>query len=148
MFYHQKQWSRYQVQEQSSRNYTYNLKIFYYTQRFSIPFIYKLLLVKKKINNKNLSLQETFNNIVLLYMLVNFKLLQFRYIQSLHDTMIPGRSALKISIMSILVSKIMVKNGISISPKKKKSKQIPVCYWWEYRLIFLILDIKYLDLKK
>ena len=147
MFYHQKQWSRYQVQEQSSRNYTYNLKIFYYAQRFSIPFIYKLLLVKKKINNKNLSLQETFNNIVLLYMLVNFKLLQFRYIQSLHDTMIPGRSALKISIMSILVSKIMVKNGISISPKKK-SKQIPVCYWWEYRLIFLILDIKYLDLKK
>lgn len=116
------------MQEQSSRNYTYNLKIFYYTQRFSIPFIYKLLLVKKKINNKNLSLQETFNNIVLLYMLVNFKLLQFRYIQSLHDTMIPGRSALKISIMSILVSKIMVKNGISISPKKKKSKQIPVCY--------------------
>ena len=53
---------------------------------FSIPFIYKLLLVKKKINNKNLSLQETFNNIVLLYMLVNFKLLQFRYIQSSHDT--------------------------------------------------------------
>lgn len=42
--------------------------------------------------------------------------------------MIPGRSALKISIMSILVSKIMVKNGISISPKKRKSKQIPVCY--------------------
>ena len=111
------------MQEQSSRKYTYNLKIFYYTQRFSIPFIYKLLLVKKKINNKNLSLQETFNNIVLLYMLVNFKLLQFRYIQSLHDTMIPGRSALKISIMSILVSKIMVKkNGITISPKKKANR--------------------------
>ena len=111
------------MQEQSSRKYTYNLKIFYYTQRFSIPFIYKLLLVKKKINNKNLSLQETFNNIVLLYMLVNFKLLQFRYIQSLHDTMIPGRSAFKISIMSILVSKIMVKkNGISISPKKKANR--------------------------
>ena len=56
-------------------------------------------------------------------MLVNFKLLQFRYIQSLHDTMIPGRSALKISIMSILVSKIMVKkNGISISPKKKANR--------------------------
>ena len=111
------------MQEQSSRNYTYNLKVFYYAQRFSIPFIYKLLLVKKKINNKNLSLQETFNNIVLLYMLVNFKLLQFRYIQSSHDTMIPGRSILKISIMSILVSKIMVKNGISISPKKKKANR-------------------------
>ena len=110
------------MQEQSSRNYTYNLKVFYYAQRFSIPFIYKLLLVKKKINNKNLSLQETFNNIVLLYMLVNFKLLQFRYIQSSHDTMIPGRSILKISIMSILVSKIMVKNGISISPKKKANR--------------------------
>ena len=109
------------MQEQSSRNYTYNLKVFYYAQRFSIPFIYKLLLVKKKINNKNLSLQETFNNIVLLYMLVNFKLLQFRYIQSSHDTMIPGRSILKISIMSILVSKIMIKNGISISPKKKQT---------------------------
>ena len=36
--------------------------------------------------------------------------------------MIPGRSALKISIMSILVSKIMVKNGISISPKKKANR--------------------------
>lgn len=36
--------------------------------------------------------------------------------------MIPGRSALKISIMSILVSKIMVKMVFQFHLKKKKNK--------------------------
>lgn len=74
-----------QVQKQFSRKYTHNLKILYSDQRCSITLIYKSLLVKRKINNKNRYPQEAFNNIVLyiweISMFVHFKLLQFTYIQ-------------------------------------------------------------------